>query len=71
MNQINEGVRSEVPTTTCQKTATGTACVTSQGSSKGKSSTLPTQLNSASSLSGKGLAPAKRPSSRPTDFFQR
>ncbi|XBH56961.1 hypothetical protein VPH35_078664 [Triticum aestivum] len=70
LNQVNEGVRSEVPTTTCQKTATGSACDTSQGSSKGKPSTLPTQLNSASSLSGKGLPPAKRPSSRPTDFFQ-
>lgn len=70
LNQINEGVRSEVPITTYQKTATGTVCDTSHGSSNGKSATPPVQLNSASSLSGKGLAPAKRPSSRPTDFFQ-
>ncbi|CAM0872425.1 unnamed protein product [Alopecurus aequalis] len=69
LNQTSEGVRSEVSTVTCQESAAVTALDSSNGSSKLKSATLPMQLKPASSLRSKDMTPAKKPSSRPTDFF--
>ncbi|XP_047096259.1 chromosome transmission fidelity protein 18 homolog [Lolium rigidum] len=69
LNQTSEAVTSEVSTVTCQEAAAVTALDSSKGSSKLKSATVPMQFNSASSLRGKDMAPAKKPSSRPTDFF--
>ena len=71
LNQTSEGVRSEVSTVTGQEEAAVTALDSSNGSSKLKSTTLPMQLKPASSLTVKDMTSAKKPSSRPTDFFHR
>jgi chromosome transmission fidelity protein 18 len=71
LNRTSEGVSCEVSTVTCQEAAAVTALDSSKGSSKLKLATLPMQLNSASTLRGKDMTPAKKPSSRPLDFFQR
>ena len=71
LNQTSESVRNEVSRVTCHEAAAVTASDSSKGSSKLKSARLPMQLNSASSLRGKDMIPAKKPSSRPTDFFHR
>ncbi|KQK22437.1 chromosome transmission fidelity protein 18 homolog [Brachypodium distachyon] len=68
LNQTN-GVRSEIPTTSSHKAAASTNVSALDSSKTRNLATLPMQLNSGSSLSVKDPTPAKKHSSRPTDFF--
>lgn len=73
LNQTNEGDRSEVSSTISQKAAADSNASTlgsSKGSSKRNSTTLQMQLNSATN-GGKDPTPAKKHSSRATNFFDR